>query len=45
MFWTEVYEKAKAAATDNVYDWMAEHAWTGHLIDAFRGMYLGERVA
>jgi SAM-dependent methyltransferase len=34
------YEAAKANSTDNVYDWMAERNWSGHIIEAFRAMYL-----
>lgn len=34
------YDKAKQQASENVYDWMAEHQWEGHIIDAYRAMYL-----
>ncbi len=34
------YDKAKENTKDNVYDWMSEHNWTGHITDAFREMYL-----
>ena len=34
------YDKAKEASKENVYDWMSERSWTGHIVDAFRAMYL-----
>jgi hypothetical protein len=33
------YDKAKESSSDNVYDWMAERNWKGHILDAFREMY------
>lgn len=33
------YDKARESSSDNVYDFMAERKWRGHLIDAFREMY------
>jgi SAM-dependent methyltransferase len=35
------YEKALGFSDENVYNWMADRKWTGHIIDAYREMYLG----
>jgi GT2 family glycosyltransferase len=34
------YADAKRSSDDNVYNWMMEHGWKGHIVDAFREMYL-----
>ena len=35
------YDKVVAFADENVYNWMANCNWRGHIIDAYREMYCG----
>ncbi len=33
------YDAAKASSDENIYNWMAERNWQGHILDAYRRMY------